>query len=109
MITGGAQVSRYWWLHVNAVDGTGTSLAGANVHILVQRLDPNTLTPFTVPNPAVDDIYLANSTTWPVSAPTGSIVYRAFAETRTTSALLLNNPYPAPDSAGVDDAPPQPH
>src|SRR5438552_8199392 len=69
MITGGAQVSRYWWLRVNAVDGTGTLLADANVHILLQRLDPNTLTPFTVPNPAVDDIYLANSTTWPVSAP----------------------------------------
>src|SRR5437899_6240976 len=91
MITGGAQVSRYWWLRVNAVDGTGTSLAGANVHILVQRLDPNTLPPFTVPNPAVDDIYLANSTTWPVSAPSGSVVYRAFEETRTTSARVLNN------------------
>src|SRR2546426_619273 len=102
MITGGAQVSRYWWLHVNAVDGTGTSLAGANVHILVQRLDPNTLTPFTVPNPAVDDIYLANSTTWPVSAPSGSVVYRAFEETRTTSARVLNNSYLATGSAVVD-------
>ena len=102
MITGGAQVSRYWWLDVNAVDGTGTSLAGSNVHILVQRLDPNTLTPFTVPNPAVDDIYLANSTTWPVSAPSGSIVYRAFAETRTTSARVLNNSYLATGSAVVD-------
>src|SRR2546427_134316 len=102
MITGGAQVSRYWWLDVNAVDGTGTSLAGANVHILVQRLDPNTLTPFTVPNPAVDDIYLANSTTWPVSAPSGSIVYRAFFETRTTSARVLNNSYLATGSAVVD-------
>src|SRR3989454_156977 len=102
MITGGAQVSRYWWLDVNAVDGTGTSLAGANVHILVQRLDPNTLTPFTVPNPAVDDIYLANSTTWPVSAPSGSIVYRAFVETRTTSARVLNNSYLATGSAVVD-------
>src|SRR3989441_174361 len=102
MITGGAQVSRYWWLDVNAVDGTGTSLAGANVHILVQRLDPNTLTPFTVPNPAVDDIYLANTTTWPVSAPGGSIVYRAFAETRTTSARVLNTSYLATGSAVVD-------
>src|SRR6266566_958431 len=102
MITGGAQVSRYWWLDVNAVDGTGTSLAGSNVHILVQRLDPNTLTPFTVPNPAVDDIYLANSTTWPVSAPSGSIVYRAFAETRTTPARVLNNSYLATGSAVVD-------
>src|SRR5437870_51054 len=102
MITGGAQVSLYWWLHVNAVDGTGTSLAGANVHILVQRLDPNTLTPFTVPNPAVDDIYLANSTTWPVSAPSGSVVYRAFEETRTTSARVLNNSYLATGSAVVD-------
>src|SRR5438128_209616 len=103
MITGGAQVSRYWWLRVNAVDGTGTLLADANVHILLQRLDPNTLTPFTVPNPAVDDIYLANSTTWPVSAPSGSIVYRAFEETRTTSARVLNNSYLATGSevAGV--------
>src|SRR5438309_1545578 len=102
MITGGAQVSRYWWLDVNAVDGTGTSLAGANVRILVQRLDPNTLTPFTVPNPAVDDIYFANSTTWPVSAPSGSIVYRTFAETRTTSARVLNNSYLATGSAVAD-------
>src|SRR2546426_1134625 len=102
MITGGAQVSRYWWLHVNAVDGTGTLLADANVHILLQRLDPNTLTPFTVPNPAVDDIYFANSTTWPVSAPSGSVVYRAFAESRTTSARILNNSYLATGSAVVD-------
>src|SRR3989442_15122529 len=109
MITGGAQVSRYWWLDVNAVDGTGTSLAGANVHILVQRLDPNTLTPFTVPNPAVDDIYLANSTTWPVSAPSGSIGYRAFVETRTPSARVLNNSYLAPGSAVVDLTTYQPH
>src|SRR2546428_267145 len=102
MITGGAQVSRYWWLDVNAVDGTGTSLAGSNVRILLQRLDPNTLTPFTVPNPGVDDIYLANSTTWPVSAPSGSIVYRAFEETRTTSTRVLNNSYLATGSAVVD-------
>src|SRR5213594_1053210 len=102
MITGGAQVSRYWWLHVNAVDGTGTLLADANVHILLQRLDPNTLTPFTVPDPAVDDIYFANTTTWPVSAPSGSILYRAFAESRTTSARILNNSYLATGSAVVD-------
>src|SRR5207249_443837 len=102
MITGGAQVSRYWWLRVNAVDGTGTLLADANVHILLQRLDPNTLTPFTVPNPAVDDIYLANSTTWPVSAPSGSILYRAFAESRTTAARVVNNSYLATGSAVVD-------
>src|SRR2546425_9938545 len=102
MITGGARVSRYWWLHVNAVDGTGTLLSDANVHILLQRLDPNTLTPFTVPNPAVDDIYFANSTTWPVSAPSGSILYRAFAESRTTSARILNNSYLAAGTAVVD-------
>jgi len=102
MITGGAQVSRYWWLQVNAVDGTGTLLADANVRILLQRLDPNTLTPFTVPDPAVDDIYFANSTTWPVSAPGGSILYRAFAESRTTSARVLNNSYLATGSAVVD-------
>src|SRR3989454_33470 len=102
MITGGAQVSRYWWLHVNAVDGTGTLLSDANVRIVLQRLDPNTLTPFTVPDPAVDDIYFTNSTTWPVSAPNGSILYRAFAETRTTSARILNNSYLATGSAVVD-------
>ena len=102
MITGGAQVSRYWWLHVNAVDGTGTLLADANVSILLQRLDPNTLTPFTVPNPAVDDIYFASSMTWPVSAPSGLIVYRAFVESRTTSARVLNNSYLVTGSAVVD-------
>src|SRR3989449_1778691 len=104
MITGGAQVSRYWWLHVNAVDGTGTSLAGANVHILVQRLDPNTLTPFTVPNPAVDDIYLANSTTWPVSAPSCSVVVRAVEVSRTPPPRVFNNSYLATGSAVVDVA-----
>src|SRR6266705_3560877 len=94
--------NRYWWLQVNAVDGTGTLLSDANVHILLQRLDPNTLTPFTVPDPAVDDIYFANSTTWPVSAPSGSILYRAFAESRTTSVRILNNSYLAAGTAVVD-------
>src|SRR3989442_956650 len=84
MITGGAQVSRYWWLRVNAVDGTGTVLADAHVGITVQRLDPNTLIAFTVPNPGVDDIYQAATMVWPVSAPDRSIIYRAFAQTPTT-------------------------
>src|SRR5207247_8434556 len=54
------------------------------------------------PDPAVDDIYFANTTTWPVSAPSGSILYRAFAESRTTSARILNNSYLATGSAVVD-------
>ena len=102
MITGGAQVSRYWWLRVNAVDGTGTLLADANVGITVQRLDPNTLLAFTVPNPGVDDIYYAATMVWPVSAPDGFIVYRAFAESRTAGSRLLNNSYLANGTAVVD-------
>jgi len=102
MITGGAQVSRYWWLRVNAVDGTGTLLADANVGITVQRLDPNTLLVFTVPNPGVDDIYYAATMVWPVSAPDGFILYRAFAESRTTGSRLLNNSYVATGTAVVD-------
>src|SRR2546430_12501775 len=70
--------------------------------MLLQRLDPNTLTPFTGPDPAVKKKYFTNSTTWPVSAPNGSILYRAFAETRTTSARILNNSYLATGSAVVD-------
>src|SRR3989475_697962 len=53
-------------------------------------------------NTVDDDIYFANSTTWPVSAPGGSILYRAFAESRTTSARILNNSYLATGSAVVD-------
>src|SRR2546428_4322927 len=41
LITRGAPVSRYWWLHVNAADRTGTLLADAKVPILLQRLDAN--------------------------------------------------------------------
>src|SRR2546425_1280565 len=109
MITGGAQVSRYWWLRVNAVDGTGTLLADANVGITVQRLDPNTLLVFTVPNPGVDDIYYAATMVWPVSAPDGFILYRAFAESRTTGSRLLNNSYVATGTAAVDLTTYQPH
>src|SRR2546427_10418773 len=102
MITGGAQVSRYWWLRVNAVDGTGTLLADANVGITVQRLDPNTLLVFTVPNPGVDDIYYAATLGRPASAPDGFILYRAFADSRTTGSRLLNNSYVATGTAVVD-------
>ncbi|HYS74165.1 MAG TPA: CARDB domain-containing protein, partial [Thermoplasmata archaeon] len=102
MITGGSRVARYWWLTVDAVDGTGTLLADANVGITVQRMDPNTLINFTVPNPSPGDIYYTPSTTWPVSAPLGFIVYRAFSESRTVSTRSVNDSYLAQGSAVIE-------
>ena len=102
MITGGSVVSRYWWVTVDAVDGTGTLLADANVGITVQRMDPNTLTAFTVPDPAPGDIYYTTSTTWPVSAPLGFVVYRGFSEMRTTSTRSVNDSYLANGTAVIE-------
>lgn len=95
MITGNARVSRYSWLTVRAVDGAGARITGANVGITVRRLDPISLVNVTVPNPVAGDIYLAGNATWPISAPEGVILYRAFAESRTVSTRVVNNSYSA--------------
>ena len=82
MITGNAKVSRYSWLTVNGVDGTGTLLEGANARITVSRLNPTTLVYAAAPPPGVGDIYMAAPGAWPVNAPLGFIIYRASAEER---------------------------
>ncbi len=104
MIQEGAKVSRYWWLSIRAVDGTETLLADANVTLGLQRLDPSTLTSFTVPNPAADDIYYARTMVWDVEAPEGYVIYRAFSESRTSSAggRVVNNSYIADGQAILD-------
>jgi ribosomal protein L40E len=104
MITEGATISRYWWLTIRAVDGTGTLLADANVTIDLERMDPVLLRRFRAPNPAADDIYYAATTTWPVQAPDGFVVYRAFQESRTSSpsGRVVNNSYFATGEAFLD-------
>ncbi|MCI4371647.1 MAG: hypothetical protein L3J78_03260, partial [Thermoplasmata archaeon] len=93
MITGGASVSRYWWLRITAYDGSGTLLAGTVLNLTVQRIDPALLTPFNVPNPSAGDLYYASTSAWPVAAPRGFIFYRAFSESRTASTRTVNNSY----------------
>src|SRR5437773_5449255 len=95
MISGNAKVSRYWWLRVNGVDGTGTVLEAANARITVSRLNPVTLTWAAAPVPGVDDIYMATPSAWPVAAPLGFIIYRASSEERfvSTSGQWSNSTY----------------
>jgi ribosomal protein L40E len=104
MITQGATVSRYWWLTIRAVDGTGTLLADANVTIDLERMDPVLLRRFRAPNPAADDIYYAATSVWPVQAPDGLVLYRAFQESRTSSpsGRVVNNSYFATGQAFLD-------
>jgi subtilase family serine protease/ribosomal protein L40E len=104
MITQGATVSRYWWLTLQAVDGTGTILAGANVSFDLSRVDPNTLLTSPAPNPGPDDVYFTSDLTWPLDAPLGLVVYRAFAESRTALAggRLVDNSYVATATAFLD-------
>ncbi len=106
MITGNAQVSRYWWLTIRAVDGTGTLLANANVNLTLYRVDPTTLNRGFAPTPGTDDLYYASDLTWPIVAPSGFVVYRAFAETRFASGAsrVVDNSYIANGTAWLDGA-----
>ncbi len=79
MITGSAAVSRYWWVNLNDVDGTGTLLANANATIYLSKIDPNTLQPVSAPAPQPGNtVYFTASTSWPVAAPLGTVLYRAY-------------------------------
>jgi len=104
MISGNARVSRYWWLTLRAVDGTGTLLANANVEVTLFRIDPVTLARTAVADPGADDLYYSSDLTWPISAPSGFVVYRAFAETRTASAgsRVVDNSYVLNGTAFLD-------
>ena len=103
VITEGAAVSLYVWLTIRAVDGTGTLLADANVTLDLDRMDPVTLLPVGLPAPTTpDDIYYAATTVWPVSAPEGFVIYRAFWESRTVGTRVVDNTYIADGSAFLD-------
>ncbi|TLZ64440.1 MAG: hypothetical protein E6K13_02410 [Methanobacteriota archaeon] len=104
MITQNAKVTRYWWLRVDGVDGTGTLLEAANTLITVTRLDPPTVTWTALPSPAPNDIYWAGTSTWPVSAPLGYIIYRASTEDRyaSPSAQWMNATYRAQATATIN-------
>ncbi len=99
MISGTATVSRYWWLTVNDVDGTGTLLRQANATIYLWRMDPVTAKRVAVPDAAAGDVYFTSSIRNPFVAPSGSILYRAFQGTWTQSSQFLNNTYVADGSA----------
>ena len=106
MISGNAIVARYWWLTINAVDGTGTLLAEANASILLNRVDPKTPSLQFPADPTGgltpgDNIYGTTSTSWPVAAPTGSVLYKAFMESRTATSdgRIVNNSYVANGTA----------
>jgi len=105
MISGNAVVARYWWLTLDAVDGTGTLLADANASIRLNRVDPRTLAqlPADAAGTLVpgDTIFGTTSTSWPVAAPTGSILYKAFMESRTSTSngRVVNNSYVANGTA----------
>ncbi len=86
MIGGNAVVSRYWWMTLNDVDGTGTLLANANATILLQKINPTTLQVVPAPNPVPGDtIYFTPDTAWAVSAPLGMVLYRAYEDSWTAN------------------------
>ncbi len=103
MIGGSAIVSRYWWVDLNDVDGTGTLLASANATILVQRINPKTLQPVAAPNPVPGDTaYFTANTTWPVSAPLGTVLYRAYQDSWTANGgHTVNDTYVVSGTASV--------
>jgi len=97
-----AKVSRYWWLTVRAVDGTGTPLPGARIGL--EWWNEATLAWVAVPPAIADDLYFAGGTTWPVSAPQGFIAYRAPSEDRFAGAPHWTNATYRSDGSIVIDA-----
>ncbi len=86
MIGGNAVVNRYWWMHLNDVDGTGTLLANANATIQLQKINPVNLQVVSAPAPVPGNtVYYTSSTTWPVAAPSGFVLYRAYQDTWTAN------------------------
>lgn len=77
MVSQSAKLSRFWWLTVDAVDGTGNLLsAAANTRINVSYLSPSDLS-YARHTILPGDIYYTSSTSWPVLALEGRILYRA--------------------------------
>jgi len=106
-ITQKAKVTRFWWLTVEAVDGTGAVLRPeANTNITLQRLNTGTLVNESPPNPLPgDDIFGTSRASWPVTAPQGSILYKASAEDRFASvqSQWTNATYIATGDATIND------
>ena len=105
-ITQKAKVTRFWWLTVEAVDGTGAVLRpDSNSNISLYRLNMVSLQNENLPNPTPgSDIFGTSSTTWPVNAPQGKILYKASAEERFASvqAQYMNATYTASGNATIN-------
>ncbi|MBI4416317.1 MAG: hypothetical protein HY557_04980 [Euryarchaeota archaeon] len=82
MLAQNARVSRYFWIDLRAVDGTGTLIQDPTTSVSLERFDPATLTWNPAPTCSADDCYQTVSTTWPALVPTGQLLYRAPAEER---------------------------
>ncbi len=106
MITQKAKVTRFWWLRVEAVDGTGAVLRPeSNTNISLYRLNTVTLRNENLPDPTPgDDIFGTSSTTWPVLAPHGMILYKAASEDRFASvqSQYMNATYTASGNATIN-------
>jgi subtilase family serine protease/ribosomal protein L40E len=106
MITQSAKVTRFWWLKVEAVDGTGAVLRPeSNTNISLYRMNTVTLRNENLPNPIPgNDIFGTNSTTWPVLAPHGTILYKAASEDRFASvqSQYMNATYTATGNATIN-------
>jgi subtilase family serine protease/ribosomal protein L40E len=105
-ITQKAKVTRFWWLAVEAVDGTGAFLRPeSNTNISLYRLNMISLRSESLPNPTPGvDIFGTNSTSWPVNAPQGMILYKAPSEDRFASvqAQYMNATYTASGNATIN-------
>ncbi len=99
-IAGSAKVGLYWWLYVQSVDATNTTVFDSN--ITLERLDPTTLQFSAIPAPGPDDLYMGTWTPTHVEAPQGAILYRALSQERLSSRGWSNSTYRANGSKVVD-------
>jgi len=85
MATQNARITRYWWLTVLTVDGTGTRIIHPTTNVTLDWFNP------TGPVPGwqnasdctiADECYFHTNAAWPVNIPQGRLLYRASAEDR---------------------------
>ena len=84
MATQNARITRYWWLTVWTVDGTGTPIIHPTTIVSLERFNPTGPTPGwqAAPACALDECYFNTNNSWPVGIPQGRLLYRASAEDR---------------------------
>ncbi|HEV8594648.1 MAG TPA: CARDB domain-containing protein, partial [Thermoplasmata archaeon] len=82
MLTQSAHVTRYWWLTVETVDGTGTRIQDPTTVIGLTRFNPVTLLYDALSPCAAGDCYFNSNNSWMVGTPQGLLLYRAAAEER---------------------------